>query len=183
MENFYKKCFLHLLILCLVLGTTATVSAQGVYRVVDENGNVTYTDNPGDKPAEKVEAQEPNVVQGTTPVIRPQPSPIDGDVPKKYKVKIVQPESEAHLNADQRELTISVSTDPALHEKHRVQIVDNGAAQDISGTSLTVKNLNRGTHSYVAQVVNEKGKVLGTSGTVTVYVHHPATGTPRPSPR
>lgn len=160
-------------LLSLALLNEVTAQQQ-VYKIVDENGKVTYTDDPGDKPAEKVDIPKANVVPPVTPRPRSQRPPENSNVPSQYEVKIVAPAHEAQLNPGDRDVTIGVATEPSLHPKHHIQISDNGQINRANGSSLTITNIIRGAHTISAQVINEKGQVIGTSNSITIYVHRPS---------
>jgi hypothetical protein len=170
---------LALLVISVLLMLIGGANAQEVYKVVNEDGSVTYTDDPGDKPAEKVELREPTVVPAVTPRPPLQSNRDNNDnVPKSYEVLITSPEPETHLNPGDWDLAVVVATDPGVHASHRVQILDNGEVKSDEGSTLVIKAISRGTHTLTAQVVNERGRVISTSAPVTVYVHRPTVNSP-----
>ena len=161
-----------ILLVCLLLTWCGLTAAQ-VYKTVDENGRVTYTNTPGDKPAEKVDIAEPNTME---PVQTRTPLPQDRKptaVPSSYEVTITSPSNDMHLNPGEWNLAIQVATVPDLDSSHRVQITDNGAVVSNEGTAATISNILRGSHIIQAQVMDAGGRILGSSEPVTVYVHRP----------
>ncbi len=148
--------------------------ATEVYKTVDKNGRVIYTDKPStdsESQSEKVNIGEPITVPGVIPASRPQRrnSSEQQNAPSQYTVSITQPLPETHINPGVFTVAIQTSTDPAIHESHQLVILDNGNAIP----SPVIQYITPGSHRFVAQVLNEKGKVLGESAPVMVYVHRP----------
>ena len=156
------------ILLAFFCWTTLGVAGD-VYKTVDENGNVTYTDKPIGPNSEKITVEEPISV----PRVIPQPrtikvSPPPG--PQSYKVIMTYPTPELHLNPGTFDLPIQVSTEPNVHPDHKLVVLDNG--EPIEG--MLIEYIIRGSHVIQAQVVDAKGKVLGSSDPVNVYVHRPS---------
>jgi len=152
-------------ILVFLLLFTSFATAQHVYKTVDENGRVIYTDKPDGNNPEKIEVREPNLVPGIIP--SPRPSQTTPSAPNKYQVTIINPAPETHLNPGTFNLAIDVTTQPTVHESHHLVILDNGAP--VAGS--VIEYIAPGSHQIQAQVLNRQGKVLGSSDTVMVYVH------------
>ena len=153
-------------IIILSLALTQVAVAADVYKTVDDNGRVIYTDTPSGNNSEKVDIGEPIVVPGLVPRSRPTKklSPI---LPTEYDVTIVQPAPETHINPGVFTVSIQVSTEPEVHEFHQLVILDNGEVLP----SPVIEYITPGSHRLVAQVIDENGKILGSSAAVMVYVH------------
>lgn len=164
-----KPIFLLALLSIAHLLPAPAAFATEVYKTVDQNGNVIYTDTPKNANSEKVEVREPIVVPATVPTRTLKPQSQEPQIPTEYKVTIVQPTPETHLLPGNFHLPIQVSTEPNVHADHSLIIYDNGEA--IEGN--IIQYIIRGSHAIHAEVVNKRGKVLGTSAPVTVYVHRP----------
>ncbi len=147
-----------------------------VYKTVDENGKVTFTDTPpaDDTSAEKVELPPINGQPPVTPTTRRPPPQNQDTVPTKYKVLITSPKNDTQVLADQSSISIQVALEPGLHRSHRVEIYDNGQLISDEGSSITISNLGRGTHSISAKVVTKGGRVLGTAPSVQFHVFRPS---------
>jgi hypothetical protein len=162
MGQFFKQ-----ILLIPFLGASLCL-ATDIYKTVDDNGRVTYTDKPTGANSEKVTVQEPIVVPRIIPAPRPT-RPEAPLTPGSYSVNLSYPTPEMHLNPGTFHLPVQVSTDPNVHPLHRLVIFDNG--EPVGG--LIIEYIIRGTHSIQAQVLDQAGKVLGSSEPVTVYVHRP----------
>jgi hypothetical protein len=167
-----RPCRLAVLVL-LGLGI-ASLTAAEVYKVVDENGRVTYTDAPAKgQTAEKLELKETNSVPRTRVTTRLSPAEEKQTIPTDYQVQITYPPNDYHVNPGQRDLSVQVAVDPPLHPNHSLQITDNG--ESVDGTTLE-NIVVRGAHRLQAKVVDEQGRVVSESAPVRFYVHRPAVG-------
>ncbi|WP_281647813.1 DUF4124 domain-containing protein [Parendozoicomonas sp. Alg238-R29] len=143
-----------------------------VYKTVDENGNVIFTDKkPKNKLSETVEIG-PILTLPATPV-----KPRSLTRPKKqesavYKsVMITSPENEQSFQ-NPVSITITAKVSPAPQGGHRFRLlVDGQVEQDSDAPSFEIKQPSRGAHSIKVQVIDAQGKALISSETSTIYVH------------
>ncbi len=180
----------HLLILLLCTLLAMTASAQ-VYRVVDEHGNVTFTDKPP-ADAEPVDIRQPNTSAPPNAAAFPAPPPKpldDQDAGGGYQVAITSPANETIIPRGPGNFSVSASVSPALGGGHMLQLLlDGQPRQEPQGsTSWALTNVFRGEHTLTVAVVDKDGKQLATSGPVTVFVFRPSSNfnnnRPRPTPR
>ena len=159
--------------LTLCLSITATAE---VYKTIDENGKVIFTDNPQGKKAEKVELPPINS-QPATPVFTP---PKSADKPKAIKpvMQIRSPKSGAQIPTGQHQIPVSIGLRPKLKAGQTIQMLINGqpfgSAQ--ASTQFVLKDVFRGEHQLSAQLRDPNGKVLMTSRSVTIYVQRHRVG-------
>ncbi len=156
-------------ILSVVLASTTAVA--DVYRAVDEDGNVIFSDHPSPD-AKKVEVEATNLI---APVkLKPVTSTTTSKESKfKYELlQITTPEHDTTLR-NISDLSIAVQLVPALQEQHKIQFTDNGTPLKDPARSLAIRlsDVARGTHQFQAQVLDEKGAILITSAAVSVHVH------------
>lgn len=159
-----------LILLALAGCLAATGVAADVYKVVDEDGRITYTDQlPKGKKGEKVELPKGNSLPRT--VLRdPRPAEPSSPIPTHYNLQISYPPDEFHVNPGMRNLNIQVTVAPPLYREHELQITDNGEV--IEGT--TMENIVvRGTHAIQAKVVDAQGRTVSQSEPIHIYVHRP----------
>ncbi len=176
------------IITALVFASLAALSSAQVYKHVDEEGNVTFTDQPPPN-AEPVEIGPINTAQ--PPVIAypkktPPATPQDSEG-ASYQLSITAPAHEAIFHGG-GSFTVSASVSPALRGDHKLQLLMSGtpheAAQKASSWSLT--NVFRGEHVLEVAVVDGKGGQVAKSEPITVFVFRPSSNNrnrpPRPSP-
>lgn len=147
----------------------AIVSAE-VYKSVDEDGKVIYTDNPrGQQAIEKVEL----------PSINSQPAihvpPIENTqkaAATRYSIAIAAPASGAQIPTGQANVQVLANIQPFFDASHRIRFTHNGksAGKPSKSPTLLLSNIHRGEHKVSAQLINKDGKVIARSKAVTFYV-------------
>ncbi|MEZ5497957.1 MAG: DUF4124 domain-containing protein [Steroidobacteraceae bacterium] len=169
--------------------TLAVVADAGIYRWVDANGVVHYSDRPTEG-AQKVEVQvqtykAPPPPANATPA---QPSnPGANNAPLARSCEISSPGAdEALINVNT--VTVGVRIEPAPLSGQFVQIYLDGRRVDglsPTGTSFTLSPVYRGTHTVSAVLMDANGGTLCRSAAVTFHVRQPSLLAPnrRPKPR
>jgi len=149
-----------------------------IYRTVDSNGNVIFTDAPEDDNAEKVIVDvAPSYVPPTIPafVVEEQDTSnqqTTAAVPK-YKIKITSPtHDEMFQNPETIAVTASIS--PALNEQRGDQVIFKLDGKQVgnkqNSLSTVLEGVYRGSHVLVVSVVDKSGKVLKSSKSVLFHV-------------
>ena len=175
-----------LLILLMLL---AQVVVADVYKTVDKDGNIKYTDKPATEKAEKLELREINTVPGAEPL--PQSSPVNSydsqPAALNYQIAIMSPRSDVTIPVGQRDLAIAISLNPGLQQGHLLVYFMNGELlEETTMNNIIVKDVPRGTHTLVVEAIDANGQSLGTSPPVIVNVIRPVVkkpAPPKPSPR
>ncbi len=175
---------LSLIIMALILGNAQ--AAGQVYKVTDEEGNVTYTDNP---PAEEQRGETVKVPEVNTqpaPEVRSPPrsqSEEDSEQTGYEAVYIAQPSHEQTIPPGQVEVPVQIVTEPALKQNHRLQVLYDGEPYgQPSAATPVLTGLHRGTHQIQAQVLDSDNRVVATSETVTIYIKRHSIQHPNPAP-
>jgi len=120
-----------------------------VYRVVDAQGNITYTDAPeAGKRKEEIEVPRINLQPALTPTPNPTPAPADAI---KYQAKILSPANDSTIPPGQLSVAVAVELKPALQQGHRVRVMLDGKAQGkpSTRTAFQLSKLVRGTHQLL----------------------------------
>jgi len=150
--------------------------AATVYRWVDEDGVVHYSDQPHAK-SEKVQV---HAAQTYKPSALDTQAPGGGGgassaaAPAPYRgCAIMQPQDgQTFANVDS--LTVAVQTDPALHQGDKVYVTVDGQALNggnPTGPQFVLSPVDRGTHTAQAQVKDASGAVQCQTPPVTFEVH------------
>lgn len=149
-----------------------SVLANGaIYKHVDKNGRVTYSDQPM-KNAEEVDVGKIMTISIPTPTTTSDAKP-EESAPFKYQsLQITAPEMDANFINNQGQVTISGNLSPILQRQHSTQLVLNGQPQGEPGKALNfaLSNVSRGSYTAAIQVLNAQGKVLISSQPVTFHV-------------
>ena len=149
-----------LLIPTFVLIFSSNVIAE-MYKSVDEQGNITYSDTP---PEEDAEALEPPMLN-TMPTVKPRPKPEapDEEITEETKytsLSVITPQNDSTLRSNSGNISVSVSINPALNIQQghymSVQVNGNTVKTKINSASTQLTNINRGTLSITASVKNKK---------------------------
>ncbi len=174
---------MRILLLLVTLFFLTPVSA-GVYRSVDEDGNIVYTDKPSPD-AEKIKIDKVQTIPAGDSNF--EYTPPEKSAEAAYtKLEIVNPESDHVFTGNTGDVTVSVDIQPALNTKRGDRLIltmDGKKAGDSTSTSFNLTNLDRGTHTIEVYVVNKGGKSLMESAPVSFTVKRTsALNTNRPAP-
>lgn len=160
-----------------------TADAKKVYKVIDENGKVIYTDQ---APAEGTEAETITLPEtNTTPATRAAKpttqAPTSAAEPTAaaitYKrIEITAPDHQQTIPAGQQTVSVELALTPALAPEHKVQMIFDGSpwGEPAPVTRFVLENLERGEHQLQVEIIDSEGKRLGRSNTVTIYVQRPS---------
>ena len=173
----------------MVIMLLAQVATADVYKTVDKDGNIKYTDKPSTEKAEKVELREINTVPGAQPL--PQSSPVDSFQSQaaavSYQIDIISPRNDVSIPVGQRDLAIAVTVRPAIQSDHLLVYFMNGELlEETTMNNIIVKDVPRGTHTLVVEAIDANGRSLGTSAPALVNVIRPNiknNALPKPTPK
>jgi Domain of unknown function (DUF4124) len=158
----------------LLLLLAASVQAD-VYKSVNEQGEVVYSDQPTPN-AQRMKLPE-------LPTYKAPPIPGFSSTPESkpaaaspYKsIKIVAPENDATIRDNQGVVRVEVALSPPLMTKagHKIQFYLNGEPHGIpvATTSISFSNLDRGTYTLTTSVMDTEGAVLSSSDPVVFHLH------------
>ena len=153
-------------------------AAEKIYKVLDDEGNVTFTDIP---PNDADAIVEPHSILGTntTPAIATAPEYVDktgrADALPSYVTRIVYPASESTIPMGPGDFVVEAEISPRLDsEEQLILLLDGeavGAPQPFPRWQLT--NIFRGAHRLQVVRVNETGAEQSKSTEHTVYIMRP----------
>jgi hypothetical protein len=161
-----------------LLGLLATASASAdVWRWVDENGVVHFSDTPVEG-AEQVDVSASarttgaRVYRDTTPSAAPgEEQPAGEEEAFRYQsLTITSPAAEETLWNIEGTLSVTLSVSPALQTGHRVRVYFDGEPRMVNATSFTIDEVWRGVHNIQAEVLDETGKLMIRSQPNRFYV-------------
>ncbi len=159
-----------LLISCLLL--TLHGAQAAVYKTVDKDGNVSYSDSPS-KSAEELDLPP-------VPVINISPSPQLNLTPKQEikqgqwtytQLAIKKPQSNATIRNNAGNISVELLIDPPLRESDTILLKSNG--KEVSrgrSNTLAITQMNRGSHALQAIIINANGETLSSSETITFHL-------------
>jgi hypothetical protein len=178
------------LFLCFAL-PAATLAGAEVYRWVDAEGQVHYSDRPGEGAdrviLDIVPASPAPAVAGASP--ESTKSKARNETAPAYEALTIQaPAQDETLWNIEGQLDVAVAPQPALQAGHRIQLLLDGqsAAELEPGiTRSRLSDVYRGQHTLLARIQDEFGTTLMQSDPVTFYVQQGTQGkiTPQVNPR
>ncbi|WP_372871227.1 DUF4124 domain-containing protein [Shewanella sp.] len=156
---------LALLALCL--------NAQAaVYKWVDKDGKVHYSDKPQEN-AEVVDLKETSANQIRLEV--PAAPPRNDDKPEaiEYQISILSPEQDETIRNNDGDFNVSASITPEPPANALwVLRIDGKVWNDAMEVPFfNVKGIDRGEHSIEVQLIARNGKVIASSKPRTLFLH------------
>jgi Domain of unknown function (DUF4124) len=153
----------------------AFTASAGLYKGLDEAGNVVYSDTPFEN-AEKITPPPITVVDA--PKVKPKQEVVEEEkqAETKYtKFRINAPKNEQTI-WNEPALTVSLQLSPALAsaEGHNIWLMMDGKplVKRSQSLSLQIGRADRGSHTLQAQVRNKKGKIIKRTKSIKVHIKH-----------
>ncbi|MEX0732601.1 MAG: DUF4124 domain-containing protein [Aquisalimonadaceae bacterium] len=147
-----------------------------IYRHVDADGNVTFSDKPGPD-SQSIDLRAPSTYQ-------PPPTPTrrsgtaseerqDEEESGYRSVRILRPEQEETFRDNQGNISVMSVTEPTLHKGHLLQLVLDGEphGEPQRGMAFRLTGVNRGEHTVQVRVVDQDAQSVAESETRTFYLH------------
>jgi hypothetical protein len=149
--------------------------AATVYRWVDDDGVVHYSDQPHAN-AEKLQVHaaqtyKPSAVDTAAATAGGASS---AAAPVPYRGCAIMQPQDGQTFANVESLTVVVQTDPTLHQGDKVYVTVDGQALNggnPTGSQFVLSPVDRGTHTAQAQVKDGTGAVQCQTPPVTFEVH------------
>lgn len=180
-----KPFGLSLIVFLVSLTMTLTSTAAEIFRVVDEDGNVTFTDQPPGNGAEPMDLPELSVIgmqkqidpNGPAVASAEEAEPTLKELRRMYRdFRITQPMDEQSFWGTANTVVVSWGSDTGLRDGMTAKLYVNGIPQDVSGSGSLSLQLDRGEHTVRAELFNGGRKPLVVSPTVTFFVKQAAVG-------
>ncbi len=188
-----NKGLISALIPLVLLLLPLTVMAEGdIYKVVDKDGNVTFTDQRPSADAQPVELPPLSVISTDlpdTPAVATQSA--DSDEPKPPTTqelrrqfsdfRIIQPENEETFWGTENQVVVTWGSSQAIPPEMNVTLYVDGQGREVSGEGSVTLTLDRGEHQVYAELRDERKRRVVTTSTVTFFVKQHSVGFNRPA--
>jgi hypothetical protein len=156
------------LIITLLSGNVFATSTK-IYVWRSDDGVLVFSDSP--KPgAEEVEIREPNTSSSVdTSMLDLTPKIIKDD----YQVEINQPKQDSTIRDNTGSVYVAGSIKPIFKQGLNIQLYLDGKPYEKpqSHSMFVLRNIDRGEHVIKMKLLNEKGKVIASSKSITFYMH------------
>ncbi|WP_150914401.1 DUF4124 domain-containing protein [Marinobacter halotolerans] len=169
--------------LTLVTGIAVLLSAPvsaDIYRQVDAQGNVTYTDEPsGNAPVERVDVKPVTTITLPKPEAVREPEELREKVETEgaaySDVRFLSPNDQQAFWRGAGNVSFEVTSTPGLRNGHKYEVALDGqpVGQSRSGT-INVNNVYRGTHQATVSIVDSDGVTIKPGETISFTVHQPS---------
>jgi len=161
---------LFILLLCLSL---SSVALGQVYRWVDKDGNVHFSDIPQEG-AEELDLPDVQTFEGGVVESRPATQEQAAKETRDYVLlQITRPALDQTFWNVGGQIPVSLNLEPALQRGDSIRVyLDDQPVEDFpsTGTSHVLSEVWRGSHILRAEVVNASGQVLAQSEMVAFNV-------------
>lgn len=163
----------HLLLLLLAIITSVSIAApQKVYVYKDKNGNTVFSDQP--RPgAKEVKFNSKTMTMPATDTRILDLLQAQGQIkPLEYQLNINQPEDKATIRDNSGQVNISGQVNPALKFGQKIQLRFDGqiVQKPHSNAIFVLRDINRGEHTIVLELLDAQGKVIASSKPRTFYL-------------
>lgn len=162
----------------LVMAAAAWVFLAGaacadVYRQVDAQGNVTFSDEPSSgakpirvKPVTTIKLPKPEDLEEQQPVEKQQEKSL-------YNTLVfTAPQNNQAFHSGNGNVEFQLLSEPALRSGHKYEVTIDGQPVGQSSTNtIMVPNMDRGTHQAGINIIDQNG-VQVTSGTAISFTVH-----------
>ena len=165
-----------LLIFALLFASTSA-QADKVYKWVDAQGNVLYTDQPRKGAQEIKIAKQPPAAAPTSL------ASVQDDRSRYAEVMLAAPTKQETIRDNEGNVKVAVNVVPPLRtdlgDRIRLSLDGDALAIDASSSELVLAGLDQGTHTLQAVVTDKYGRTLASSDPVEFYLKHWSTLDPR----
>ncbi|WP_455380153.1 DUF4124 domain-containing protein [Acidihalobacter prosperus] len=177
-----KMARLILFICCLLFATTANAT---IYRWINAQGNVVFSDTPPPNGHAKTFNLHNHAPIDTIQSPHMQPSqPAQNPSSHKKKsyyrsLEITSPANNTAVRANNGNITVSLKVAPSLSQGDHIRLYMDGA-QVYNGTSTQIhlKNVDRGTHTIYAAIATRNGIAIRSPGVSFTVKRHSILFTP-----
>lgn len=168
MPHFFLLFTLIITLLC----SNVFAASTKIYVWKNDDGVLVFSDStqPG---AEEVEVREPNTASSVdTSMLDLTPKIIKDD----YQVEINQPKENTTIRDNTGSVYVAGSIKPIFKKGLNIQLYLDGKPYEKpqSHSMFVLRNIDRGEHIIKMQLLNEKGKVIASSKSITFYMHRAA---------
>ena len=187
-----NKGLINTLILLVILLFSSTAFAQGdIYKVVDKDGNVTFTDQPPNDAAQPLDLPPLSVIETDIQVpetpaagtaddeLKP---PTIRELKKQFRdFRITRPQAEETFWGTTNSVVVSWGSSQPIPQNMSARLFVDGAGQNAPAKGGVTLTLDRGEHQVYAELRDEQNRRIATTDTVTFFVKQYSANFRRPA--
>ncbi len=155
-----------IIVLCGLTGFNAFADTV-MYKKVNEDGTITYSDTPFPG-AKKVILKEPSSVIPSSPPKSVPVIPQPVVKKKKHKLSILSPANESTVRDNSGNFRIITKLEPSIGGIYTLDM--NGVTYESSTGVFDLKNMDRGEYTFKVTFSNKSGKVIASSPQSTLFL-------------
>lgn len=165
----------HLLIAASLILVLSSLASAEIYKTIDKNGRVTYTDvPPANTEAKPLELKSINSLPTPVAIPHTNHNNTSNNDPLEYQIQITAPENGTTLLADERSVSVSISINPSLNDGDLFAYkIDGDTVTTTQEMTYTIVEPPRGEHVLTVDVVDTEGNSLAQSNAITLVVMRP----------
>ena len=182
-----KRALPVLTLMVLALPALAQTQTKTVYKWVMPDGSIEFSDRPQEEGAVLGEAVELQVSEpgaqagaaapGALPAGQDTGTDPDGTAAGYDSIAVTSPTEGQSIRDNGGNVSISLALKPALRPDDVIELFMDGTSVGTGrSTSVTMTNVDRGSHTVQAAVRDKAGKQVITSGAVTFHLLRVAAG-------
>jgi len=164
------RSVLFILGLALCFGVLAQ---DRVYKRVNPDGSVEYSDQPieGAEVMKVPKGSTFTMPDATSSRAAPTDTKAEEASVRYDSLEITRPMNDEAIRSNEGKLTALARVVPALDSNHRFRWnMDGAIVKDVNSPELRLNNLDRGSHTLQAEIVDADGKVVISSETITFHL-------------
>ena len=168
------------------LAMSLAAASQEIWRWVDKDGVVHFSDQPGAANAVLISVIEPNSFEGqdaeagnTAGASTGSDEPPEEDVSPYGSLSIVSPTPDQVFFGADAVVTASAELDGTLRPDHSLVFFLNGNRHPADGLSTEFANLDRGSYFLRASILDQAGKPVISSQQTNFHVRQPSINSPQ----
>lgn len=155
----------------LIIAVAFAASATTVYKRVDKNGIVTYTDTPqaGAEPVDLSQVNSAQMPAMTTQAVSAKTQIGSKDRGPSFKLELVSPLHEQTVRANAGNITISAKLSPQAAGMYQL-LMDGEIIDTQPKPVFNLTNVDRGAHEIQVHFLQNRGKILASTPLSTFYL-------------
>jgi hypothetical protein len=189
----YNGMIRKLIPLTILLLPLAAFGEGEVYKVVDKDGNVTFTDQRPSSDAQPMVLPELSVIETDVDVLESDtsqgemeasdPLPLTPrELRRKYRdFRIISPEPDETFWGTANSIVVSWGSSQPIEDNLTVMLIVNGEAQAAPAEGSATLTFDRGEHSVSAELRDARNRRIMATDTVTFYVKQHSANFNRPA--
>ena len=160
-------------VLVSMLVSPLALAKDAVYKWVDKDGVVHYTDKPPAKDATPAKLPPLQTYKGgSNPKLQKFEKPAIKGIGGYAQIEIVTPSHDETFRGGERVVPVAVQVTPQLGEGQKLIYLLDGLpqSQPTTDTAFALTDVERGSHTVTVSLVNANGEELTTSTGVTFHL-------------